>query len=195
MTMLFLRACLTPRYTLGGSWGYSVLYRFRGGSDGEIPQAGLVIGRNGELHGTTIYGGSSSCAFGCGTVFSLTPPASPSETWREMIVHAFTGAPDGANPYTGLVMSNVIGVLFGVTGGGGNSACACGTVFALEPPPISGDCWREVVLHNFGGGKSGSDPQATPVLGTNGVLYGTTLLGGASSTSTECCGTVFQLAL
>lgn len=58
---------LTPS---GGAYTESVLYRFKGGTDGEQPEAGLAL-RNGVLYGTTTYGGAGSCTFGCGTIFSI----------------------------------------------------------------------------------------------------------------------------
>lgn len=59
----------------------TVLYSFKGGSDGNYPQATLMFA-NGELYGTTFYGGGSTSSYcvggsesGCGTVFELTPPS------------------------------------------------------------------------------------------------------------------------
>lgn len=55
---------------------YEMPYRFRGGSKGGYPAAGLINVR-GTLYGTTYYGGRAQCevydAHGCGTVFALTP--------------------------------------------------------------------------------------------------------------------------
>jgi uncharacterized repeat protein (TIGR03803 family) len=55
----------------------TVLYSFTGGADGLNPGAGLMLGKGGELYGTTAYGGADSdpsCAtgIGCGVVFKLT---------------------------------------------------------------------------------------------------------------------------
>jgi uncharacterized repeat protein (TIGR03803 family) len=48
--------------------GYEVVYSFTGsGGDGANPQAGLVQSADGDLYGTTLYGGK-----GAGTVFRLT---------------------------------------------------------------------------------------------------------------------------
>ena len=49
------------------TWTESVLYRFRGGSDGFQPFAGLIADREGALYGTTTGGGSGNN----GTVFKL----------------------------------------------------------------------------------------------------------------------------
>src|ERR1039458_1984224 len=53
-----------------------VLLNFNG-QDGRLPQAGLIFDAAGNLYGTTEGGGTgSNCgAFGCGTVFELTPAA------------------------------------------------------------------------------------------------------------------------
>jgi uncharacterized repeat protein (TIGR03803 family) len=56
-----------------------VLYAFKGGSDGENPDAGLIAVKNTltgtyRLYGTTAGGGGTGCGgYGCGTVFSVTP--------------------------------------------------------------------------------------------------------------------------
>lgn len=74
---------LTPSTMPGGAWTETVLYTFSGGVDGAYPTGPLTIGPNGEIYGTTEFGGTSAaCAAGvsgnpyggCGTVFRFTPP-------------------------------------------------------------------------------------------------------------------------
>ena len=53
----------------------SILYRFRGGTDGYVPFAGLLM-RDDALYGTTLLGGNATtCNIsghqGCGTVFRI----------------------------------------------------------------------------------------------------------------------------
>ncbi|MGA2370496.1 MAG: choice-of-anchor tandem repeat GloVer-containing protein [Candidatus Korobacteraceae bacterium] len=61
---------LTPS---NGSWTYTDLYDFTGGADGGGPTA-LVFAADGNLYGFAENGGSgSSCAYGCGTIFEITP--------------------------------------------------------------------------------------------------------------------------
>ena len=86
------------------------------------------------------------------------------------------------------------GILYGTTDAGGLGACffypsGCGTVFSLSPPSSPGGTWTENVLYSFNGGNDGRGPNSSVVIGTNGVLYGTTVAGGPADT-----GTVFSLA-
>lgn len=116
-----------------------MLYSFTGlNGDGAFPKASVVVGKNGELYGTTEYGGSATsgtpCDFsgasGCGTVFELTPPTAPGAVWTERVLHTFTGKnSDGALPTASLTLSST-GVLYGTTSAGGAGQ---GTVFAIKP--------------------------------------------------------------
>jgi uncharacterized repeat protein (TIGR03803 family) len=67
---------LTPPAKGQTAWAETVLYSFKGGSDGQEPSAGLIADNQGALYGTTIGGGitcnPSSPRSGCGTVFKLT---------------------------------------------------------------------------------------------------------------------------
>jgi uncharacterized repeat protein (TIGR03803 family) len=181
---------LTPPASPGGTWTETTLYNFTGGNDGENPEAGVVIGNGGVLYGTTEEGGTCSGGIvGCGTVFSLTPPAAPGGTWTETVIYDFSGS-DGEYPTAGVVISKS-GVLYG-TSGGGTSSCFCGTVFSLRPPASPGGSWAETVLHAFTG-SDGNGP-AGLVIGKGGALYGTTAGGGTGSCENGC-GTVFALFL
>ena len=54
----------------------SVLYSFQGGNDGAFPSSNLVADKQGNLYGTTEFGGTGLCTdadgfvIGCGTVSS-----------------------------------------------------------------------------------------------------------------------------
>ena len=201
-----------------GAWTASVLYRFTGGSDGAYPAAGLAIGSNGVLYGTTEFGGTGSCTGGgqppgCGVVFSLTPPPFPGGAWTETTLHSFnpgngicdgvtgcSGYSDGFYPTTGLALGSG-GILYGTTDGGGTMNG--GTVFSLTPPigvsSVPG-AWTESVLYNFSAYSTYYFPtSAVPsalVIGSGEVLYGTTFGGGNSSfycVDSAGCGTVFSL--
>jgi uncharacterized repeat protein (TIGR03803 family) len=66
---------LTPPQTHGKLWAESVLYNFRGGSNGFAPYGGLTFGKGGALYGTTPSGGDMTCGDGngCGTIFMVVP--------------------------------------------------------------------------------------------------------------------------
>jgi uncharacterized repeat protein (TIGR03803 family) len=53
----------------GGTWTYTLLYTFTGQSDGLYSYSNLVADKQGNLYGTTKYGGTS----GNGVVFKVTP--------------------------------------------------------------------------------------------------------------------------
>ena len=150
----------------------TVLHSFTGlPADGENPFAGLVRGSAGNLYGTTLNGGT----FGYGTIFKL------DATDKETVLYSFTGFADGGFPYSGYLVRDGSGNLYGTTYQGG--AYNRGTVFKLDKTN------KETVLHSFAGGTAdGEFPYAGLVRDTSGNLYGTTYQGGASG-----WGTVFKV--
>jgi uncharacterized repeat protein (TIGR03803 family) len=111
------------KVTLSGS--ESIVYSFKGASDGAVPDAGLLYLR-GQLYGTTTQGGSDSannCYSGCGTVFRV------SLSGNERVPYRFRGTPDGWYPSGQLI--DVDGTLYGTTADGGTSND--GTVFSVGP--------------------------------------------------------------
>jgi uncharacterized repeat protein (TIGR03803 family) len=172
-----------------GTWSQTVIYNFTGGAtDGANPGAGLVFDQNGNLYGTTQFGGNASaCTKGCGVVFQLSPSAG---VWTEHLLYMFTNAhPDGRQPAANLIFDPQ-GNLYGTTEGGGTAhATCCGIVFKLSPN--SGGPWSETVLLSFPSDKSeGAYPAGALVLDGSGNLYGTTSAGGQYAS-----GTVYELSL
>jgi uncharacterized repeat protein (TIGR03803 family) len=51
----------------------TVLYNFGGGADGYTPAAGVILDGEGNLYGTTVWGGDPRCNHGqgCGTVYKV----------------------------------------------------------------------------------------------------------------------------
>lgn len=183
---------LRPPSSPGGVWTEKMVYSFGGGSDGAYPRAGVVIGRGAILYGTTASGGASTTACGtgppggCGTVFSLTPPASPGGVWTETVLYSFTNLNgDGAAPTSGVVIGSG-GVLYGTTFTGGTSNG--GMVYSLTPPASPGGMWTEKLLYDFTSGSDGYQPSGV-IIGSGGVLYGTTATSGPGGGN----GSVFSL--
>jgi hypothetical protein len=162
-------------------WSERILHAFRGGNDGALPVGGLVFDAQGNLYGTTQYGGgSTNCGGGCGTVFRLTLT---SGLWTETILHRFRALHDGAYPLAAVVF-DTNGNLYGTTSGGGTAVR--GIAFKLAP--TSSGPWQETVLHTFLGVKGdGSMPMGALILDATGNLYGTTFQGGTGG------GVVFKL--
>ncbi|MGA8475579.1 MAG: choice-of-anchor tandem repeat GloVer-containing protein [Candidatus Cybelea sp.] len=160
-------------FSVAPSGTETVLHSFAGSGDGAYPQAGL-LNVKGTLYGTTTEGGANNY----GTVFSITPSGT------ETVLHSFGGSGDGATPVAGLI--NVKGTLYGTTIEGG-SRCrvngGCGTVFEVT---TSG---QEHVRYSFKGRHGDGAYPAAALTAAAGVLYGTTLQGGASG-----AGTVFRIS-
>ncbi len=117
---------LSPPAAPGGAWTQQILHAFGGfacGLDGREPHAGVLVGRNGHLFGTTAKGGAADD----GTVFELSPPAPGRTTWTKQVLHSF-GLTDGDFPSRELVASR--GALFGTAAYGGPGG---GIVFRLDP--------------------------------------------------------------
>jgi uncharacterized repeat protein (TIGR03803 family) len=158
-----------------------VLHSFGGSQqgDGKNPFARLVY-INGMLYGTTVTGG----AYGAGTVFSI------SLGGKEKLLHSFDfndSDPQGGGyyPQSGLTYDN--GKLYGTTVQGGIYVCKgnayfCGTVYSIT---TSGNFH---VLYNFGKKANDGANSVAALLNVDGLLYGTTTLGGKYNQ-----GTVFSI--
>lgn len=190
-TVVLVTIALTTT-TLRAAGQETVIHDFAGQpTDGAYPYAGLVLGPDGALYGTTVNGGAftSGTDSGYGTVFQLTRSGNG---WSETVIHNFQDNPDGAHPYDGLIFGPD-GALYGTTAGGGDFYV--GTVFKLTR---SGTGWSETVLHSFSG-PDGFYPYGGLIFGHDGALYGTTYYGGATYGASvgPCapngCGTVFEL--
>lgn len=185
---------LTPPTEWRHSWRASVLYSFPDGAGGYRPEM-AVLGRDGVFYGTS-HGGNSNCPYGCGLVFSLTPPGfagnPPGGSWTETVLHTFINQTYDGDGAAGLVIGDGPDghpVLYGTTSGGG--IYGYGTMFSLTPPSWPGGSWTEKILYNFNGPSGAGFPNPGLVIGKGGVIYGTAygVLGGGDS----YIGAVFSL--
>jgi uncharacterized repeat protein (TIGR03803 family) len=155
----------------------TVLYAFKGGTDGAFP-LGQLIEVGGILYGTTALGGPQNE----GVLFSFDP-----ETGVETVLHVFGSGDDGMTPAGGL--AEVGGTLFGATSFGGRpgQSCivqnGCGVLFSFDLAT-----GIEKLRHNFAGAGRG-------YLGVGGLfkygnqLYGMTSIGGAQACG---CGVLYS---
>lgn len=215
-TVIILAIALVSACSLLSAQQFRVIYSFAGAQsgDGQYPVASMISDNAGNLYGTTRGGGSSSScifAFGCGTVFQLTP--SSDGTWSETVIYSFcsdqvnSSCLDGAFPEAGLFLDSA-GNLYGTAKGGGSQAACftglggCGIVYELSPPAIPGDSWTETVLYNFcsvsSNGASCTDgysPISQLISDKDGNLFGTTSGGGTGHKGNAVSGgTVFELS-
>jgi uncharacterized repeat protein (TIGR03803 family) len=140
---------------------YTALQSFDG-TDGRLSFAGLVQATNGNLYGTTYYGGTKNS----GNVFEITPGGTLTTLYS---LCSKSGCTDGEYTYATPVQGTD-GNFYGTTYLGGSKEL--GTVFKITP---SG---RQTTLHTFTG-TDGSQPLAGLVQGTDGNFYGTTYYGGS----------------
>jgi uncharacterized repeat protein (TIGR03803 family) len=177
-------ACINGRGTvfkLTSDGTLTTLHRFAG-MDGAYPYAGLIQATDGDLYGTTAFGGVyNSCKEvntppGCGTVFKITPEG------IFTVLHSFTGGTDGGVPYGPLVEGSD-GNLYGTAFQGGGSL-GDGVIFKITPGGTM------TTLHSFDY-SDGANPYAGLIQAGNGKFYGTTYSGGAGCYIE--CGTVFDM--
>jgi uncharacterized repeat protein (TIGR03803 family) len=156
-------------FRISPAGAFHLVYSFTNGTDGQHPAASLVQGRDGNLYGTTTFGGSNCF----GTVFRLTPGGAITP------VYSFSAGTDGAIPMAGLVLGKD-GNLYGTTFGGNTPSK--GSVYRISTNGVF------TSLHAFTGGADGGKPQAPLIQAADGNLYGTTSQGGATSN-----GTIFRI--
>jgi len=155
-------------------------------ADGSIPTAGLVVATNGDLYGTTSFGGE----YGGGTIFKINTKGDLTTLYN------FCPGPscgndqpsyaDGFYPAAALIQATD-GDLYGTTTAGGvNRGVQIngGTIFKITPGG------KFTVLYSFCSQTNcvdGLNPTAPLVQASNGNIYGTTLLLGANG-----YGTIFD---
>jgi uncharacterized repeat protein (TIGR03803 family) len=154
-------------------------------ANGALPSTmSLVQGFDGNLYGTTPFGGANENAVcdiynngspDCGTVFKITPGGTLTTLYSFC---ALTNCSDGDVPIAGLIQG-ADGSFYGTAYGGGDSGY--GTVFKITPGGTL------TTLHSFDS-TDGANPAAALFQGNYGVLYGTTVNGGAKG-----YGTVFKI--
>ncbi len=159
-------------------WTFHRIFAFAG-PDGSGPISAPIMDKAGNLYGTTRYGGGKcSSSSGCGVIYNLaeTEPGA----WKAFLLHVFTDAADGADPFGPLIFDGK-GNLYGTTAGSGVADIS--TVFEVSPVTTGGSTFQ--TIYSFGI----ANVVAFPVLFKSEDLFGCTELGGQHG-----LGSVFQLA-
>lgn len=166
----------------------TILYSFcarYGCTDGYAPMGAVVQATDGNLYGTTPYGGDDVYDGGYGTIFRITLAGKLTTIYN----FCDNTCSDGAYPFDGPIRG-ADGNLYGTTAGGGNAEGE-GTVFRLTESGVL------TTLYTFcsqTGCADGTGPYSAPIEGTDGNLYGETYQGGDSACNPPFgCGTLYKV--
>lgn len=152
--------------------------------DGDWPIAGLALGADGNLYGSTFFGPRRiGMEGGAGTLFRYTPGGGASRIY--LFNADGTCGQDGASPEQAMIAGGD-GYLYGTTRGGGRYGK--GTVFRATPTG------QVQVLYSFGSIENdGREPAGKLLQLADGTLLGTTRFGGQYEADDNNGGTVFML--
>ena len=160
---------------------YSVVHTFAGGTkDGANPNA-LIELPDGNLYGTTEYGGTLNR----GTLFKMTLSGTMT------ILYNFTNQnTDGDNPYGNIIFDGTY--IYGTTFANDSDSANYGTLYKYKPNLGNGTSGPTVILlfDNSANADFGEFPW-DGVTDINGVLYGTSNEGGGNFN----CGALFSAAI
>jgi uncharacterized repeat protein (TIGR03803 family) len=174
-------------YKLTASGAYTVLYNFCSYGNGPCPggsgPTNIVQDANGNLFGTTQFGGSSETGdnAGYGVVFEITP------TNQYVVLQSFNitqGPALGGLMFAndGNLYAQTVGNEFGANGG---------DIIEISPAGVA------TLIYTFGEcGSTGYNPVSTLFQGTDGSLYGMTAYGGDGTFDGGCggYGTIYSVS-
>lgn len=165
----------------------TTLHIFGPAPDGQNPDAGLALGRDGAFYGTTCNGGSQMYDLylaSCGVIFRITTGGGYNVIYNFGSVTNSEGNPaDGANPTAPLILGND-GYFYGTARQGGNLTVFSlpwgpnaayeyfGTVFRISPDGVF------ATLYTFTGGGDGGQPSSALTQTSDGNFWGDAPLGG-----------------
>lgn len=171
-------------FSLSPSGTFTLLYTFGGGTANTVginPMGALVVGNDGNLYGTTRYGGAN----GMGAIYQVTPAGAVAVMQSFPTPKVADSCGSAAPPNSGALTLGSNGKFYGARCAGGTNGT--GMLFKFDPATAT-----ITTLHDFAAGFNvnvgGSAPTSSLALGADGNLYGTASSGGANAT-----GTVFAL--
>lgn len=144
----------------------------------------LTVGNDGNLYGTTVFGGNTKIndGSGNGTVFQITTNG----TLTTLV--SFNGT-NGAYPSAGLTLGND-GNFYGTTSGDGSTNLnhdTYGTVFQIT----TNGTLNTLAFFNY---TNGAESESPLTIGSDGNFYGMTVIGGiTNSIHPMGMGTVFKV--
>ncbi len=151
-------------YKITPTGAFTLLHSFTGNPDGEGPFSPPIQTTNGDLYGTTQFGGK----FNNGAIYKLTP------TGTLTILHSIAASGEGLIPDAPLLQASD-GNLYGSTVENNGEIFKISTAGKLK------------VIHTFTG-TDGASPTSALIQGTDGRLYGVTEAGGTNGQ-----GVVFKM--
>jgi uncharacterized repeat protein (TIGR03803 family) len=162
-------------YKLDQSGTASVVYAFPGNVGGQYSyNAGVILGSDGQLFGTTDYGGGH----GAGVLYELDRKGDE----KTLYTFDFFTANGFGQPTAGVIRDSA-GNFYGTTFiGQADTGYGYGVVYKIDA------AGHAEVLHNFTGGADGGDPYGGVILDSKGNVYGTAAGGGDSNN-----GAVFEI--
>jgi len=157
------------------------LYSFTGGTDGSFPKAGLAVGPDGGLYGTTTGGGNTAlnAGLGFGSVFDITTNGSL------ITLAAFNGT-NGVSPQGTLALGSDDNFYGTTSRGGVDFPTGYGTIFRVT---MNGGL---ASLLSFDGAFNGAYPNAGLTQVHPGIFYGTTSEGGTNDLGNGGDGSLFR---
>jgi uncharacterized repeat protein (TIGR03803 family) len=164
----------------GSTWTLSSLHDFDS-SQAEFPSS-LIVGSDGNLYGTAKQGGY----YDCGTMFQYDFSSTRLNVLVDMDV-SYWYAPASSPAY---VVEKEPGKFVGMTNEGGYYGRGVVFTYTGQDGFVT---WMDLGYYEEDVYEEGYQPNGTPVLGTDGKLYGTMNTGGNFYSTSQGCGTLYRL--
>jgi len=173
---------LTPT---SSGYAKTTLFVFKNALDGDAPQSGVVLDAQGNVYGTTSYGGK----YGLGTVYKLTRSGG---SYTESVIDSLGSSQSSGVIPLGAPFIDASGKLYFTTPFVGRDGNGLGALYSLSP---SGTAYAETLVHRFQGNADGATPLGSLFVDEAGSIYGATAKGGGGSCfkNGAGCGVIYKI--